>query len=62
MGTCCVDRELSSALCDALEEWDGEVPGEVQERGHMCTHIADSLHRAAETNTDIVKQLYANFL
>lgn len=62
MGTCCVDRELNSALCDALEEWDGEGPGEVPERGHVCTRIADPLHCAAETNTDIVKQLYTSFL
>ena len=31
---------------------------EAQEEGDICTHLADSLRRAAETNT--VKQLYPN--
>ena len=35
MGTCCIDSELSSALCDGLEEWDeGEGGREVLEGGN----------------------------
>ena len=41
-------RELSSALCDDLEGWDG---GEVQEGEEICIHIADLSHCRAETNT-----------
>ena len=36
-------RGLSSVLCDDLEGWDGEDRREVQEGGHICIYIADSL-------------------
>ena len=36
----CIDSELSSALCDGLEEWDeGEGGREVLEGGDLCTGI-----------------------
>ena len=41
-------------LCDDLEVWDGGAGGrEVQEGEDICTHIADSLHCVAETNTTL---------
>ena len=30
----------------ALGEWEGDSTG-----GNLCVHVADSLHRTAETNT-----------
>ena len=36
-------RELSSALCDKLEGWDGEVGGRAKKEG-ICARIANSLH------------------
>ena len=39
-------------LCDDLDGWDGEGR-EVQEGGDIGTHIADSLHFTAETNTTL---------
>ena len=36
-------RELSSVLCDNLQEWDGSGGGrEAQEGGDRYIHIADS--------------------
>ena len=38
-----IHRELSSVICDALDEWDGSGGGrEAQEGGNRCIHIADS--------------------
>ena len=39
-------------LCDDLGEWDGGGVGgkEVQERGDICIHTADSHCCTAETN------------
>ena len=36
-------RELSSALCDDLQGWDGSGgwKGEAQDGGDICLHIAD---------------------
>ena len=44
----------SSGLCDNRDGWD-EAGGsrEVQEGGDTHTHIADSLHCTAETNTKL---------
>ena len=54
MGSCSIDRELSSVLCDDLEVgWGRGGEREVQEEGEMCTHIADWLHCRAETNTTL---------
>ena len=39
--------------------WGGDQR-EVKEGGHICAHIADSLHCTAKTNTTIVKQPYHN--
>ena len=39
------------ALGDDLEGWDWRGHGELQEGGDLCTHMADSLHCTAETNT-----------
>ena len=39
-------------LCDDLEEWAGERR-EVQEGEDACTHTADSLPCAAETDTTL---------
>ena len=36
-------------LYDDLEGWDGEV----QERGDICVHIADSFGYIAETNATL---------
>ena len=44
-------RERRSVLCDHLDEWDEGRGWEVQEGGHICIHIADSLCCTAETNT-----------
>ena len=44
-------RELSLVLCDDLDGWDRDGWGEVQEGGNICTHMVDSLHCTAETNT-----------
>ena len=33
MGNCCAAQELSSALCDDLEGWDGGGGKEVQDGG-----------------------------
>ena len=39
-------------LCDNLEGWDGMGGGrEAQEGGDICTHMVDSCHCMAETNT-----------
>ena len=47
-------------LCEDLDEWDGKGQwGSPRERGYV--RIAESLHCTAETNTNIVKQLYSNF-
>lgn len=35
--------ELSSALSDDLERWDGEGGREVQKRGGICILTADSI-------------------
>ena len=41
-------------LCDDLDGWDGAGSGrEVQERGDISIHIADSLHCTAKTNTTL---------
>ena len=40
-------------LCDDLEGWDGGGGREVQGRGDIGIHIADSLHCAAESNTTL---------
>jgi len=38
-------------LCDKLERWDGAGGGkEVQERGDICTPMADSCRCMAEDN------------
>ena len=46
-------RELSSVLCGVLEVWaeQGVARREAQKRGDICTHLADSLHCTAKTNT-----------
>ena len=45
-------KELYSALC-------GDLNGkEIQKRGDLCTHLADSLYSRDLHN--IVKQLYSN--
>ena len=45
-------RELSSALCGDLEEWDGGGgKREIEEGGHICTHIADPHCCATKINT-----------
>ena len=47
-------RELSSAFCDDLEKWDGQVGGrEAQEGGDVCMHRADTLGCTLETNTTL---------
>ena len=38
-------------LCDDSGGWDGVGRREVQEERDICTHVADSLHHTAETNT-----------
>ena len=43
-------------LLNALGDLSGK---EIQKRGDICIHIADSLCCTVETN-DIVKQLYSN--
>ena len=43
-------------LCDDLEGWGGVgwgVRGEAKEGGDICTHVADSHRRTAETNTTL---------
>ena len=41
-------------LCDALEGWGGERGGgDIQERGDICIHIADSGCCTAGTNTTL---------
>ena len=47
MGACSIAKGV---LFGDLEGWDG-AGKEVQEGGDICTHIADSLHFTAETNT-----------
>ena len=45
-------RELSLVPCDDPEGWDVGMGGkEVQERGYICIHIANSLPCIAEANT-----------
>ena len=44
-------RKLSLVLCDDPEGWNGEVGSEVQERGDICIHMADSRCCTTETNT-----------
>ena len=47
-------------LCDGLEGWGLASSGrEAQEGGDMCVHLADSCC-TAETEHNIVKQLYFN--
>ena len=46
-------RELSSALGDALEGWDGGGGREAQKEGDICILIADSCCCTAETNTTL---------
>ena len=38
----------------------GAVRGRFKKWGDICVHIADSLCFIAETNNNIVKQLYSN--
>ena len=45
-----MDRELSSLLCDDLEDWGGYEGGSIG-RGYICLLIADSWWCTAETNT-----------
>ena len=45
-------------LCDDLERCIVEGEREAQGVGDICTHIADSFHCTADTNT-IIKQLYS---
>ena len=43
MGVHCMSQELKQGLCDNLEGWNGEGNGrEMQERGVICIHMADS--------------------
>ena len=46
IGNLLFSEELSSVLCGVLEAW-GEAGG----GRDICTHLADSLHCTAETNT-----------
>ena len=56
-GKRCTAQEAQ--LSEDLEGWDRGVGGgggggrDVQEGGDICIHIADSLHRTAEANTNL---------
>ena len=52
MGSCCVDKELSSVLCDHLEGWDGGE-GRSKKVGIYVHFTADSRCCTAETNTTL---------
>ena len=55
MGSCCIHKELSSALCDDQRDgmgvWWAWVGGS-RGRGYMCVHIADLICCTIETNTN----------
>ena len=53
MGSCWIDRELSSVLRDDLEGWGGEGvwKGEAQEGEDIGLRTADSHCCTTETNT-----------
>ena len=48
-------RELSSVLCNVIDDRIGGVQGrrEVQEGGDICIRIDDSLHCTTEINTTL---------
>ena len=49
----CTHRELSSVLCDELEDGVGVRVERGQEGGDVCIDIAESLHCTAETNAEL---------